>query len=153
MAINPNTDFSAGAVLTASQQNRFPRGIMAVSNLTANGSFVNAETTRTNVTFTAVANRYYKLTWYEPHLNNTNASVNNLYLRLDNATTGTIIASSKFYLAAGYDSPIILECVTTFSAGSRTIYARGDENAATATTLNASATKPAFLLVEDLGPA
>ena len=34
MAVNPNTDFSAGAVLTASQQNRFPRGILGYSSLT-----------------------------------------------------------------------------------------------------------------------
>ena len=32
MAINPNTDFSAGAVLTAAQQNRFPRGVVAFSS-------------------------------------------------------------------------------------------------------------------------
>jgi hypothetical protein len=29
MAINPNTDFTTGQVLTSAEQNRFPRGVMA----------------------------------------------------------------------------------------------------------------------------
>lgn len=153
MAINPNTDFSTGAVLTASQMNRLPRGIMALSNQTANWTIANAESTRTSVTFTAVANRYYRVSWYEPDLSNGNASVNNLYFRLDNATTGTIIGTTRLYMIAGDATPLSLSVVATFSAGSRTIYARGDENAATGTTAAASATKPAYLMVEDLGPA
>lgn len=153
MAINPNTDFSTGAVLTASQMNRLPRGIMALSNQTANWSIVNGETTRTSVTFTAVANRYYRVSWFEPKLSNGNASVNNFYLRLDNATTGTIIATTNLYMIAGDLKQINLSCIATFTAGSRTIYARGDENAASATTATASATQPAYLMVEDLGPA
>ena len=152
MAINPNTDFSAGAVLTAAQQNRFPRGIMALSNLTANTSIPNAETTRTSVSFTAIANRYYRITWYEGLCTNANASVNNFYLRLD-TTGGTIIGTANLYMVAGDNKPNILSVVTTFSAGTRTIYARATENAATSTTLTASSTQPAFLLVEDIGPA
>jgi len=38
MAINPNTDFTSGAVLTAAQQNRFPRGVMALA--TSSTSYV-----------------------------------------------------------------------------------------------------------------
>jgi hypothetical protein len=33
MAINPNTQFSSGAVFTADQANRFPRGIMLMKTL------------------------------------------------------------------------------------------------------------------------
>ena len=39
MAINPNTDFTAGAVLTAAQQNRFPRGVVALTFDTATANF------------------------------------------------------------------------------------------------------------------
>ncbi len=42
MAINPNTNFSAGAVLTSAQQNRFPRGVMAFTKATASGA-INSE--------------------------------------------------------------------------------------------------------------
>ena len=34
MAINPNTDFTAGQVLTSSQANRFPRGVVGAQQLT-----------------------------------------------------------------------------------------------------------------------
>lgn len=153
MAINPNTDFTAGQVLTAAQQNRFPRGVMALSNVTANAQILNAEATRTSVTFTAVANRYYKITWFEPDLNNANAATNTFYLRLDNATTGTIIGTSIIYTLATASDNNMMSVITTFTAGSRTIFARYLENAGTATNANASATKPAFLVVEDIGPA
>jgi hypothetical protein len=153
MAINPNTDFVAAAVLTADQMNRLPRGIMALSTLTSNGSILNGETTRTSVTFTAVANRYYRVSWYEPDLNNANAATNTFYLRLDNATTGTIIGTSIIYTLATASDNNLTSIVTTFSAGSRTIFARYFENAGTATNANASATKPAYLMVEDIGPA
>jgi hypothetical protein len=36
MAINPNTNFTAGAILTADQQNRFPRGVIGAQSLTSN---------------------------------------------------------------------------------------------------------------------
>jgi len=61
MAINPNTNFSAGAVLTSAQQNRFPRGVMAFTKATASGA-INSEAVQiTGSSFTAVANRYYKI--------------------------------------------------------------------------------------------
>ncbi len=63
MAINPNTDFSAGAVLLASQQNRFPRGVMAFTKATASGSINSEQVQITGSSFTAVANRYYKITF------------------------------------------------------------------------------------------
>ena len=66
MAINPNTDFSSGAVLTAAQQNRFPRGLMGYQNYTG-GSFTATTTfaaiTGISITFTGEANRLYKATF------------------------------------------------------------------------------------------
>jgi hypothetical protein len=152
MAINPNTDFTTGAVLTAAQQNRFPRGVMALSNLTANLSYLNSETTRTSVTFTAEANRYYRISFFEPDLTNANASVNTFVFRLD-TTGGTVLGTAIQYYNANNNAQLNMSVVTTLSAGSRTIFARGSTNAGTATTGNASATKPAYLLVEDLGPS
>ena len=43
MAINPNTDFSSGAVLTAAQQNRFPRGVMAYAQTTTSDATITVE--------------------------------------------------------------------------------------------------------------
>ena len=69
MAINPNTDFTAGQVLTAAEQNRFPRGIVAFVESTSSSGAITAQTvTLTAPAFTAVANRYYKITYFEPVL-------------------------------------------------------------------------------------
>jgi hypothetical protein len=153
MAINPNVDFVAGAVLTASQQNRFGRGVMTLGPLTSNTSATTVEATRTNVTFTAVANRYYKITWFEGNLaGGANASLNTMRLRTT-STTGTIIGESLLFLNAGYQSPAVCSVISTFAAGSQTIYARVLTNAATATVYTASGTQPAYLTVEDIGPA
>jgi hypothetical protein len=154
MAINPNTDFTAGAILTAAQQNRFPRGVMALSTLTANSTATTSESTRTSLTFTAVANRYYKITWFEGEVTNgANASNNTMYLR-QTSTTGTILGTTIFYY--GLSSEFrgnFCSVVTTFAAGSQSIFARILTNAGTNTTYKASATSPAFLMVEDVGPA
>jgi hypothetical protein len=66
MAINPNTTFTAGAVLTADEANRFPRGVMGAVYRTAGDLTVTttlADLTGMTVTFTAEASRTYKATW------------------------------------------------------------------------------------------
>ena len=153
MAISPNDTFTSGQILTAVECNQFPFGVVALSTLTSNTTVNTTEATRTSVTWTALANRYYKITWYEGTvLNGVNASLNNMYLRAT-TTAGTIIANSLIYIAASEQNVGICSVVKTFSAGSQTVYARVLSNAATDTTYTASATQPAFLLVEDIGPA
>ena len=64
MAVNPNTDFSSGAVLTAAQQNRFPRGVVAETSRTT--TYATTSTygdVLTCSSFTAVANRLYQVTF------------------------------------------------------------------------------------------
>jgi len=46
MAINPNTDFSVSDVLTAAQQNRFPRGVVAYTTVTATDNNITTEETQ-----------------------------------------------------------------------------------------------------------
>jgi hypothetical protein len=153
MAISPNTTFVSGAILTAQQQNQFGFGIVALSLLTSNTTVNTTETTRTSVTWTAIANRYYKITWFEGTvLGGANASLNNMYLR-QTTTAGTVIGNSTTYIAPAEQEERICSVVTTFTAGSQTVFARVLSNTATNTTYTASATQPAFLLVEDIGPA
>ena len=45
MAINPNTDFTTGAILTAAQQNRFPRGITGIRELRRRINAINGKNT------------------------------------------------------------------------------------------------------------
>jgi hypothetical protein len=65
MAVTPNTTFVSGAILTAAQQNNFPRGIMGYAISTANTSCGTSATDLTgmSITFTAVANRLYRATF------------------------------------------------------------------------------------------
>lgn len=156
MPINPNTDFVAGAVLTASQMNRLPRGIVAQASATTNLAFAATETLSiTASTFTALANRYYRITYFEPDLpavQNSNQVI--ARLRLTN-TTGTQLASSVIQNAdsnAGSRIPQTVTYLGTFAAGSviivGTLISPGLSVSATRTS-----TSPAIIIVEDLGPA
>ena len=156
MAINPNTDFTTGAVLTAAQQNRFPRGVMAYGEATGDFGITTTEAVSiTAVTFTAVANRYYKITYFEPALGAPAGAGNfsQTRIRLNNAT-GTQYALGQYQASGATASSVSITtmAIETFSAGSVTIAATAVCNTGTATAFR-GATLPAFLLIEDIGPS
>jgi hypothetical protein len=159
MAINPNTDFSSGAILTAAQQNRFPRGVMALA--TSSTSYVLTTTltatTGMSVTFTAVANRYYKITYYEPQAQTAAAAstYTELDIRLTNAA-GASQGTSLFFTptATLFQSGITVVATKTFSAGSVTLVGCALSSSITgAPNLIRTAPRASILLVEDIGPA
>lgn len=157
MAINPNTDFTAGAILTAAQQNRFPRGVMAYNAVTATDATVTAEEVQiTSSSFTAVANRYYKITYFEPGMSvNTANVVFTLRIRQGTTTAGTQLASSSSVNTSGsiFNGTVgICYAVTTFAAAATQVCATLACSAGTASA-SRSASQPAFILVEDIGPA
>ncbi len=152
MAINPNTDFSAGAVLTASQQNRFPRGVMMYKTATANDSFTVEEVEITGDVFTAVANRYYRITYFEPNLNNASDSNTAMRVRLTNISGAIQGATYAFTRAGTFSSTGLLIAYATFTAGSTTLVATLQSTVGT-TTATRDTTFKAFLSVEDVGPA
>jgi hypothetical protein len=156
MAINPNTNFTAGQVLTADQQNRFGRGIVAIATATANSASIGAETvTLTASSFTAVANRYYKITYFEPRVPLTqNSNATTAAIRLTNVSgtrLGAAIGSNST-ASANFQIPFHVVTITTLTAGSTTIV-----GTLTFTGLNQvairDATAAAWLVVEDIGPA
>ena len=149
MAINPNTDFSAGAVLTASQENRFPRGVMSFISNGSGAVTLPAATETTLLTapaFTAVANRYYRITWQEPEIY---GGTGNLALKLKNGATVLI---NKTYSGAGNYYAGFATTTTTFSAGSVTITATATA-AAAGSAYRGSGGYVATLVIEDIGPA
>ena len=156
MAINPNTDFSSGAVLTAAQQNRFPRGVMAYNAVTVNDLTITVEEIQiTSSSFTAVANRYYRITYYEPQIS-TPATVGTFIIgriRLTNLA-GTQYATGiiQNIAAASNNYTLITSAVVTLSAGSTVIVA-SLSCSGTAAAATRTATSPGYLLVEDIGPA
>jgi hypothetical protein len=159
MAISPNTDFTAGQVMTAAQANAFPRGIMALATSTTNYALTTsvAVATGMTVTFTAVANRNYKVTYYEPQAQITNLStgVTTISVRPTNAA-GTALQSAflKNVAAVSGFGSLLCTFVTTFSAGSITLVGCGvTSSTSDGPNLIGTASSVRTLLVEDIGPA
>jgi hypothetical protein len=159
MAINPNTDFSSGAVYTADQANRFPRGVMARAVSTTNYTLTTSSTvlvTGMTVTFTAVANRFYKITYYEPQGQTPNVLGNTQTFLKQTNVTGTVLGNNVLTnetATQDQDEMIIIK-TATFSAGSVTLVGTAStSNTSGAPSLIRDATREALLLVEDIGPA
>lgn len=151
MAINPNTNFTAGAVLTAAQQNRFPRGVMAFTAVTTSDTTITTEEVQvTGSSFTAVANRYYKVTYYEPGISATNTS-GNARIRLTNIA-GTVYQLQGFAVPSAGGGFVHMSAVTTLTAGATNFVATLSSDSGTIQATRSS-TRYAFLLVEDIGPA
>lgn len=151
MAISPNVDFSAGAVLTSAQQNKFPRGVMAFNTATATDSTITSEEIQiTGSSFTAVANRYYKITYFEPGMSGTNTA-GNARIRLTNLA-GAVQQLQGFAIPSTGGGFVHMSAVTTLTAGSTNFVATLSSDSGTITATRA-ATRYAFLLVEDIGPA
>ena len=160
MAVSPNVDFVSGAIYTASQANKFPRGIVGIANMSANYTLSTTNTALTTVTFTAVANRYYKVTYFEPEAQTSTVSASTTTVQIrTNATVGagTELSSGIITTSAAVkvQGAITVSYVTdTFTAGSQTVNAAARTSSVTgAPLLVRSATSRAFLLVEDLGPS
>jgi len=153
MAINPNTDFSSGAILTAAQQNRFPRGVMAYNEVTASDATITSEEVQiTGSNFTAVANRYYRITYFEPTLLGSVAGTFQQRIRLTNLT-GTLQQQSNVTMVViGNAGAGTCSTVVTLTAGTQNVVGTLQASAGTGNATR-SATSKAWLLVEDIGPA
>ena len=150
MAISPNTDFSSGAVLTATQQNQFPRGVMALAIRNTNYAPTTAISDFASVTFTAVANRYYRYSLYTPGADSSAAILVTITLT-DSAGTTTYNNFSQSIRGAGLLDTFSCMTVRTETAGSITRKIRMVTSAGNASMC--SATSIGYLLVEDIGPA
>jgi hypothetical protein len=155
MAIAPNTTFVSGAILTAAQQNAFGFSTVAMTKTTTmSQSLITTATdlTGATVTWTAIANRNYKIT-YQTYATSTVANapgtvtLNNGATILQYATTNLIGSASGATINGLY--------VGTFSAGSVTLKLVGSLGAGGTGTVffQSVATLPTFILVEDIGPA
>ena len=158
MAINPNTDFTAGQVLTAAQQNRFPRGVMALAtSLTNQNITTEALTTGMSVTFTAVADRYYRVTYYEnAPFKATTATGATFRVRQTNLAGALIVATNVYFAATGQNTAAMSSIVTTFTAGSITLVGTAEIPSGTLTLERNGFSQTrvgAYLLVEDIGAA
>jgi hypothetical protein len=156
---NPNTDFSAGSVLLASEQNRLPRGVMQFASSSTNYTLTATDTIATGMsaTFTAVADRYYRITYYEPQVQTPSAvsAFVNLSIKQDSAVGATVnygrLQTSAAVTITGNVNTVAV--VSYATAGSKIVVGVASVNVTTgAPTLQRSAQQPAFILVEDIGP-
>ena len=151
MAINPNTQFSSGAVYTADQANRFPRGVMALGENTTYQGSVTAEAVQISTSFTAVANRYYKITYFEPGVA-TGTGYFTFTIRQGTTTAGTQLQRFYHTTGTGVDRNANGFVVKAFSAGTVQLVGTASQSAGIGQ-LGRAASQPAYLLVEDIGPA
>jgi hypothetical protein len=150
MAVNPNTDFTTGAVYTADQANRFPRGVMAyaISTTSPTVTTTTADVTNMTATWTAVANRLYRAT-FEGFVGCSSASQNQFFF--SNASN---VDQDTWYedIPAGAFRTICLVYLFTTTAGSKTLKLRALTSAGTMTFYGSGGRTTSFI-VEDLGPA
>ena len=150
MAITPNTLFSSGAVYTADQANRFPRGVMQYNtNSTTDASVTAEEIQITLSAFTAVTGRLYRISYYEPGFGGSTAAAMTMRIRLTNIS-GAIQQQGIVYNAAVQQQNGFIQNVVSFTAGSIVLVATLQNSAGTGSA-NRSATAQGVLMVEDIG--
>jgi hypothetical protein len=157
MAISPNDNFTAGQVLTSTEMNALPRGVMAFASSSVNYTLTtsDAQATGMTVTWSAVADRYYKITYYEPQVDTPAVSggVTNLRIK-DGAVTlqyGLMRTNSATFTQGTVNVVLI---ATWSTSATRTLTGQVSASSTTGTPLlNRASTQPAFMLVEDLGPS
>jgi hypothetical protein len=152
MAINPNTDFSSGAVLTAEQQNRFPRGVMAVGNKTTSQIGITGITEIVSSgTFTAVANRYYRITFTS--YNNFKITTSSVQWRIQKTnTSGTVLTRTNRQVVDFAQTGVTVVWVGTLSAGAQNVIGSISVDAGSIQS-EPAALHPSQIIVEDIGPA
>lgn len=159
---NPSSATAASKItygdLLATLQNSLPRGVItrATSQSTYTLTTTITQTTGMSVTFTAVANRLYRITYYEPQGQTPNVLGNTqTYIRVTNASGTTlgnnVLANETNVVDQGQQ---IIVKVSTFSAGSVTLVGCANTSSTSGTPgLIRDSTREALLLVEDIGAA
>lgn len=146
-----NTAFTAGNVVTASQMNNFPRGLMATpaTSVTSDTSVTTTEEVMLSYTFVQVIGRNYLLQYFEPSLAGTTAGT--ITARITTGVSGTPYNSSTSPIATLISNTALVTTVYTAGAsGSLTIVATLQASANTVTATR-SATRFPQLYAVDIG--
>jgi hypothetical protein len=140
-------------VETVSALTKAPRGVMALTTTsTSTANFTTEIVTITGLSFTAVANRYYKVTYFEPVPSSVNATGNlRVRIRLTNIS-GTVMSEAYTNLPSSGVSTIMTNVVWvgTLTAGTTNFVGTMTSGTGTAGT-DRTASRLAVLLVEDIG--
>ena len=134
-----------------------PRGIVALGTMSSNYTLTTSAVALNAVSWTAVADRYYRVTYFEPEAQTStvSASTTTLQIRSGATAAGGQLSSGRITTSAAVkvQGAVTVSYVTaTFAAGTQTVNASALTSSTTGTpVLVRSATSRAFLMVEDLG--
>jgi len=155
MAISPNTTFTAGATYTAAQANAYGFSTVALGTSSTSSSAVSVETLSvTSNSFTAIANRNYKITYYEPTIiyNAGTVTYVDLNIRLT-SISGTLQQVGAVKISSADRSSGLVTIVKTLTAGSTVVVGTFTPTGGGTATCFRAAQVLAYILVEDIGPA
>ena len=153
MAISPNTSFTAGAVYTSDQANRFPRGVMGAVYRTAGNITMSTSATDVTgmaVTFTAEASRTYKASWTVTGYKTTSNGWTALYCNIGATTFAAIYSTPLIVGTEGYFNLSGYTFFSNLSAGSQTIRLLSQVQNAGGVIL-ASGVNACMFMIEDCG--
>lgn len=144
----------AGEVLTAANVNRVPGGWIGYNEVTASqGSIGATEVALTTLTVTVTVGTSRRIRISAETMFATTVAQDVAELRIKEGTT-VLQARPRKIMAASQSETISASVVLTPSAGSHTYYLAAILASGSGTiTSAASATQPASILVEDIGPA
>ena len=147
---NPNTAFSSGAVYTADQANRFPRGLMEFNTASATDSSITAEEIQITLpAFTAVTGRAYKISYYEPGFGSSVGAAMTMRIRLTNLA-GAIQQQGIVYNTGAQQQNGFITNIVGFTTGSIVLVGTLQNSAGTGS-VTRSGTTQGILMVEDIG--
>jgi hypothetical protein len=145
-----NTDFTAGQILTAAQQNNFPRGLVNVTSATAaTGTFTTQVTTITAPSFTAVANRLYRISYFEPVLQYISGTVTVIDMTIKIGGVAILFGEAK--ISSANNNVGFITTTRTLTAGANVITGHLTANGGGGGNGYRSATAIAQIVIEDLG--
>ena len=134
-------------------------GLVALTSSQTSSASINTTETAmlTSSSFTAVANRYYKLSYYEPFVQPSSPAPGYMTfrIRLTNTSGTTYQYADIEPIGAGIDGQMIhLQVITTLTAGSTVIVGTGKTSTNTFLAYGGAALGATRqLIVEDIGPA
>lgn len=133
-----------------------PWGFVAYAQRASNVSVGTgtSDITDCTVTFTAVANRYYRVVGHTLMNSNHGAAQDIDFRIVLDGSVARLVPNTLFANPGPGDRMSFdLAMVSTLTAGSRTIKLQGSFSGGAGNTFDANTNDPSFVLVEDIGPA
>jgi hypothetical protein len=131
-----------------------PRGLVSFAQVIVASTINTTETVQiTSPAFTAVANRYYRVTYYEPlaQIGATTPGYFQFQIRLTNITGTVLFTAEPEPMPNPSDGQIFnMQFVSTFTAGSTVLVATARVNSSTASLFGRSDVRRQ-LIIEDIG--